>query len=335
MRKQWAWAVLAAMVGIAIVAGGAGRPATAQARKTIKVGNVGLESAYYAPLLVAIHKGFFEKEGIQIESVKMSDPDMVRAVAVGSLPIGIAEVGSGITAKERGGDVVVVASFLDRYPYDLMVKPAIKTYPDLKGKVLAHWQTSASVGLELLKRLLAQNGLKESDYKVIAGGNSPARYAALVSGGIDGAILTTPTNTMAKKEGFNALGGLYDIPAVFAAVIANGTWAKTNEADMVAWLRATLRGFHYAADPKNRDEVVTLLTREFKAPSPEPFVFDMKLFYDDQKTLLSWELMPSEKSVTGVLDILSAIGQVPSPAPAATRYFELSYLKKAAADVKK
>jgi ABC-type nitrate/sulfonate/bicarbonate transport system substrate-binding protein len=335
MRKQWTLAVLAIVVGMTVVAGQAGREATAQAPKTIKVGNVGLESAYYAPIVVAIHKGFFQREGLQVESVKLSDPDMVRAVAVGALPIGIAEVGSGIAARERGGDVVVVASFLDRYPYDLMVKPAIKSYPDLKGKVLAHWQTSPSVGLELLKRLLAQNGLRDADYKVIAGGNSPARYAALVSGGIDGAILTTPTNTMAKKEGFNALGGLYDIPAVFAAVIANGSWAKANEADMVAWLRALLRGFHYAADPKNRDEVVTLLTREFKAPSPEPFVHDMKMFYDDQRFLLSWELMPAEKSVQGVLDILGAIGQVSSPPPASGKYFELTYLKRAAAEVKK
>ena len=104
---------------------------------------------------------------------------------------------------------------------------------------------------------------------------------------------------------------------------------------MVAWLRALLRGFHYAADPKNRDEVVALLTREFKAPSPEPFVHDMKLFYDDQRVLLSWELMPSEKSVNGVLDILSAIGQVPSPPPPSAKYFELAYLKRAAAEVKK
>jgi ABC-type nitrate/sulfonate/bicarbonate transport system substrate-binding protein len=331
MMKRWALVALAIVVGMTGVAD----QATAQARKTIKVGNVGLESAYYAPIVVAIHKGFFQQEGLQVESVKLSDPDMVRAVAVGSLPIGIAEVGSGIAAREKGGDVVVVASFLDRYPYDLMVKPAIKTYPDLKGKVLAHWQTSPSVGLELLKRLLAQNGLKDADYKVIAGGNSPARYAALVSGGIDGAILTTPTNTMAKKEGFNALGGLYDIPAVFAAVLANGAWAKTNEADMVAWLRALVRGFHYAADSKNRDEVVTLLTREFKAPTPEPFVHDLKMFYEEQKFLLSWELMPADKSVSGVLDILSAIGQVPSPAPPASKYFELAYLKKAAAEAKK
>ncbi len=181
---------------------------TAQtARKTIKVGTVGLESVYYAPVILAIHKGYFQQEGIQIEPIKLSDPDLVRAVAAGSLPIGIPEVGSGITARERGADVVVVASFLDRYPYDLMVKQNIKSYQDLKGKVLAHWQTSPSVGLELLKRLLAQNGLKEGDYKIIGGGNSTARYAALVGGGIDGTILTTPVNTMAKEKGFPSLGG--------------------------------------------------------------------------------------------------------------------------------
>ena len=140
---------------------------------------------------------------------------------------------------------------------------------------------------------------------------------------------------MAKKEGFNALGGLYDIPAVFAAVLANGTWAKTNEADMVAWLRALVRGFHYAADPKNRDEVVTLLTREFKAPTPEPFVHDLKMFYEDQKFLLSWELMPAEKSVQGVLDILERSARCRPPRRRARSTSSSPILKRAAAEAKK
>ena len=309
-------------------------PAAQPARKTIKMGTVGLESVYYSPVVLAMQKGYFEKEGLQVEPVKLSDPDLVRAVAAGSLPIGIPEVGSGITAKERGADVTVVASFLDRYPYDLMVKQNIKSYQDLKGKVLAHWQTSPSVGLELLKRLMAQNGLKEGDYTIIGGGNSTARYAALIGGGIDGTILTTPVNTMAKQKGYPSLGGLYDIPAVFAGVIANGAWLKSNQADLVAWLRAVVRGFDYAVDPKNRDEVIALLAKEFKT-EPEPIAADMKQLYVDQKFIVSWELVPAEKSMQGVIEILNAIGQVPTPIPPSSKYFDLAALKQAIADVRK
>ena len=323
------------VLGLVLALAAVGPPAAQQARKNLKVGTVGLESTYYAPIMVAMDKGFFQQEGFQLEFVKLSDPDLVRAVAAGSLPLGIPEVGSGITARERGGDVLVVASFLDRYPYDLMVKQNIKSYQDLKGKVLAHWQTSPSVGLELLKRLLAQNGLKDGDYKVIGGGNATARYAALVGGGIDGTILTTPVNTMAKQKGFPALGGLYDIPAVFAGVIANGAWVKSNQADLVAWLRAVVRGFHYSADPKNRDEIVALLTKEFKAETPDAIVADMKQLYDEQKFILSWELLPTEKSMQGVIEILSTIGQVPTPLPPSSKYFALDPLKQAIADVKK
>src|SRR5262249_35358464 len=161
---------------------------------------------------------------------------------------------------------------------------------------------------------------KEADYKIIAGGNSTARYAALVGGAIDGSILTTPTNTMAKRGGFTSLGGLYGIPAGFAAAVAHTSWVQGNQAAPVAWLPAAPRGFQYATDPKNRDEVVALLAREFKA-EPEPIAIDMKQLYDDQRFIVSWDLMPSDKSIAGVLDILSTIGQIPSPAPPASKYF--------------
>jgi ABC-type nitrate/sulfonate/bicarbonate transport system substrate-binding protein len=333
--RRMVGATVAMVMGLILALAAFGPLAAQPARKALKVGTVGLESTYYAPVVVAAQKGYFEREGLQIEWVKLSDPDLVRAVAAGSLPLGIPEVGSGITAKERGADVLVVASFLDRYPYDLMVKQNIKSYQDLKGKVLAHWQTSPSVGLELLKRLLAQNGLKDGDYKVIGGGNSTARYAALIGGGIDGTILTTPVNTMAKQKGFPSLGGLYDIPAVFAGVIANGAWVKSNQADLVAWLRAVVRGFDFTVDPKNRDEVVALLAKEFKSESTDAIVADMKQLYDEQKFIVSWELLPTEKSMQGVIEILNAIGQVPTPVPPSSKYFELAALKQAIADVRK
>ena len=64
------------------------RPPTAQpARKTIKMGTVGLESVYYSPVVLAMQKGYFQQEGLQVEPVKLSDPDLVRAVAAGSLMV--------------------------------------------------------------------------------------------------------------------------------------------------------------------------------------------------------------------------------------------------------
>jgi ABC-type nitrate/sulfonate/bicarbonate transport system substrate-binding protein len=222
-----------------------------------------LESTYYAPAIIAEKKGYFQEEGIRSEQARLSDTDLVRAVAAGSLGFGIPEVSSGIIAKERGGDIVVVAGFTDRYPYDLMVKPQYNSISDLKGKTLSIWSTAPGVAITLMKRVLAQGGLKEGDYNIIGGGNSGARYAALTAGQIDGTIITTPHNTLAKKAGFKSLGQLHSIPALFAGVIANSAWAKQNDKLMVGWLKAVVRGFKYVADPKNEAEVVNLLVAEF------------------------------------------------------------------------
>jgi ABC-type nitrate/sulfonate/bicarbonate transport system substrate-binding protein len=321
-------ALLSAIV-MALMLSGSG---AAQNLTTVRWGTVGLESTYYAPVIIAEKKGFFQEEGIRSEQVRLSDTDLVRAVAAGSLGFGIPEVSSGIIAKERGGDIVVVAGITDRYPYDLMVKPAYNSVADLRGKTLSIWSTAPGVAITLMKRVLAQGGLNDGDYNIIGGGNSGARFAALSAGQIDGTIITTPHNTLAKKAGFKSLGQLHAIPALFAGVIANGTWAKQNDKQMVGWLKAVVRGFRYVADAKNEAEVVNLLVAEFKA-DPEVVRGDYRQLYHDQKFIVSWEMVPNERSMRTVLDILAEIKQIPS-GQLLNKYYDLSYVRRARSVVK-
>jgi ABC-type nitrate/sulfonate/bicarbonate transport system substrate-binding protein len=307
-------------------------PISAQALTTLRWGTVGLESTYYAPIIFADKKGFFREEGIRSEQARLSDPDLTRAVAAGSIGFGIPEVSSGIIARERGGDIVVIAGVTDRYPYDLMVKPQYNSIADLKGKTLSIWSTAPGVAITLMRRVLAQGGLKEGDYNIIGGGNSGARYAALTAGQIDGTIITTPHNTLAKRAGFKSLGQLHSIPALFAGVIANKTWAAQNERIMVAWLRAVVRGFRYVADDRNESEVVKVLAEEFKA-DPDVVRGDYRQLYHTQKFIVSWDMIPHERSMRTVLDILAEIGQIPKDQPL-SKYFDLSYVRRAVSEVR-
>lgn len=294
---------------------------------TVRFGTVGLESTYYAPILVAIAKGYYREEGIAIDQARLSDPDLVRAVASGALPIGIPEVGSGITATARGADIRVVAGFTDRYPYDLMVKREYQTIADLRGKRLSMWSTAPGVALTLMKRVLAGGGLREGDYSIIAGGNSSARYAALIAGQIDGTIITTPHNSLAKKEGFRSLAQLHSIPALFAGVIVNKTWAERNERILLSWLKATVRGFRYTVDARNKTEVVNLLAREFRA-DPAIVAADYDQLYQDETYIVSWDLVPSQRSMQTVLEILAEINLVPRGDPI-SKYYDLRYIVRA------
>jgi len=214
-----------------------------------------------------------------------------------------------------------------------VAKPTVKSYADLRGKTLAHWTVAPEASTALIRGLMAANGLKQGDYNLIAGGNQPTRYAALGKGAVDAAILTVPYNILARRNGFTILGGLYDIPAVFAGLVANKGWAAKNEDAIVAWLKAAILGFRYVANPANKDEVVKMLAEETKLdPGVVEPTYDQ--LYRSQTYLVSWDLSPSLRSMQGVVDILSGIGQLPKSS-AALSYFELKYLNRALGELRR
>jgi len=318
----------AAIVAAVVFAAMTG-PASPQPTYTVRFGLVGAPSAtYYAPVLVAQQKGFFEQQGVKYQQTIISpDDNLVRAVAAGALDLGIPELSIAINGNAHGAPVKVIASLTDRYPYDLFARPAIKSYAELRGKTISHWTVAPEVSVALIRRLMSNGGLKDSDYNIIAGGNMPNRYAALSKGAVDAAVLTAPFNLIARQNGFTVLGGLYDVPAVFAGVIENSNWAPAHRDAVVATLKALIQAFRYTANPANKAEVVKMLA---DAGHTDPAVVGQTYdqFYVTQTYLTSWELVPSPRSMQGVVDILVGIGQLPKGATPQT-YFDLSYLNAA------
>jgi ABC-type nitrate/sulfonate/bicarbonate transport system substrate-binding protein len=328
--RNWLVVVLA----VALVGGSAGI-ASSQAKYVVNFGIVGVPSTtYYAPLVVAEQKGFFTQQGVQLkETVIGPDDNLVRATAGGALNLGIPEASIAINGAQHGAPVKVIACLTDRYPYDLFARPAIKSYADLKGKTISHWTVAPEVSTALIRRLMSNGGLQEGQYNIIAGGGLAARYAALTKGAVDAAILTAPFNLLAKQAGMTDLGGLSDIPAVFACVIDNTNWAAQHRDAVVATLKALIMGFHYTANPANKAEVVKMLA-DLGHLDPNVVGQTYDQFYKTQTYLTSWDLVPSPRSMQGVLDILAGMHQVPQGS-SPDKYFDLSFLNTAIAQVGK
>jgi ABC-type nitrate/sulfonate/bicarbonate transport system substrate-binding protein len=322
------------MLAAVLVAGLAGA-AVPQTKYTVRFGVVGVPSTtYYAPLVVAEQKGFFAQQGVQLQRTIIGpDDNLVRAAAGGALDLGIPEASIAINGNAHGAPVKVVACLTDRYPYNLFARPGIKSYADLKGKTVAHWTVAPEASVALIRRLMSSGGLKEGEYNLIAGGGLPARYAALSKGAVDAAILTAPFNLIARREGMTDLGGLFDIPAVFACVIDNTNWAARNRDATVATLKALIMGFRYTANTAHKDEVVKMLA-DLGHLDPAVVGQTYDQFYRTQTYLTSWDLAPSPRSMQGVVDILAGLGQVSKGADP-QRYFDLSFLNTALAQVGK
>jgi ABC-type nitrate/sulfonate/bicarbonate transport system substrate-binding protein len=328
-RRAYARTGMAFVLTAVLMAAAAGTANPQAGQTVVRLGVVGVTSTmYYSPLVVALQKNLFEREGVQVKMTVIGpDDNLVRAIAAGALDLGIPETSIAINGNAHGAPVTVIATLTDRYPYDLFAQPSIKSYAGLRGKTISHWTVAPEVSVALIRRLLASGGLKEGDYNLIAGGNLAARYAALSSRAVDASILTTPFDLLARKNGFTDLGGLYDIPAVFAGIAANSHWASGHPDVVVATLKAMILGFRYAATSANRSDVVKMLSDLGKMdPANVDPAYDR--FFLTQTYLTSWDLAPSPRSMRGVVDILADLGQIPKGSDPLT-YFDLSYLNRA------
>ena len=191
----------------------------------------------YSPLWVGAKKGFFEKQGLDVQLVLLRGmPMTVQALSAGSLHIGSGGAEPYIDASERGLDFILTGGVINGTAQVIVAAKSIKTYEDLRG---ATFGTASLTGgtITVLREALKVKGLEyPRDYKllVIAGG-SATNLAALQSGQINATTVAVPLNYAAEEAGFNVIGKLSDgVPYFQTNVIATRrSWAEKNRPVMV------------------------------------------------------------------------------------------------------
>src|SRR5262245_42826576 len=138
----------------------------------------------YSPLWISTRKGFFEKQGLDMQLVLLRGmPMTVQALSAGSLHIGSGGAEPYIDASERSLDFILTGDIINGTAQFIVAAKGIKTYEDLRGVTFG--TTSLTGGtITVLREALKVKGLEyPRDYKllVIAGG-SATNLAALQSG---------------------------------------------------------------------------------------------------------------------------------------------------------
>jgi ABC-type nitrate/sulfonate/bicarbonate transport system substrate-binding protein len=244
----------------------AGAPAIvrAQAPLTEVVWGVLGTSATEWPEYIGVAKGFFAAEGIKLTTVAGgSPPAVIQQLATGALDLASDGSDSVMAAIGRGLGIKVVGPGFVPNPYQLIVAPSIKSWADLKGKPIM-LGTKQDVTALALEKLAEQQNMKVDDFSIIVGGNSGARYAALLSGNVAGAMLAQPFDFQAVDKGNRVLGSAWDVLKdwQFTTITANTAWAEKNRDTVVKFLRAYRKSVQYGY--ANRADAIASLATETK-----------------------------------------------------------------------
>ena len=166
------------------------------------------------PLTVAERKGFFVREGLNLEVVPIAGGTdrIVAALDKGEIDAGKNATPYLIQAALKGSDAVAIVAQTANPVYSLIVRPEIKSFADLKGKVIGLSTPGDTITLSAV-RLLASKGIKAADFRAKAVVGTPARFECLKSGECAAVPMGQPEDLDAIKQGFPRLAFTYEAGA--------------------------------------------------------------------------------------------------------------------------
>jgi NitT/TauT family transport system substrate-binding protein len=234
----------------------------APAADKVIVGVVSRGAPLQWPLYVAIEKGFLSSENIEIDIVAgQSSAGVMQQLASGSVNIGPPSTADSFRAVDKGAPIVVFRTDLERAPFMLMTKPDIKNVAQLKGKTIT---VGSQQGIDrfYLEDKLAREGLQPGEFDVISAGSTTARYSALMSGAVAGAVLTAPQYFLAQASGYNNLGPVeYIVKFPFTSYVAFKPWLESNRSVIVRFLKAYSKAVTWFNDSANKSEATAVLVK--------------------------------------------------------------------------
>jgi len=233
------------------------QPVAKKVRMGIQSTNIG-----FLPFHVAYHKGFYREQGIDLEIIFMATQAVNAAFVRGDIDYSAAANGI-IQTVVRGTAAKILACAVERPLQSLIVRKEIRRAADLKGKKIAGSTPGGTA------TLMADLGLKHlgldpvRDVSVLALRDN--RLGALESGIADAALLGVPENILALDKGYQELLFLGDV--VTFPQNGFGALAKKiqdSPEEVYGMVRATLRGLLFSLEPRNRDEVLSIVMKQWK-----------------------------------------------------------------------
>ena len=301
MKRGLAELFAALFVSFAALAYGAERP--------IRIVYPGISIGAMVPAL-AIDKGFFQQEGLQVEFIVMPTSTGIAALT-GEVDYATT-ASSAIGAAVRGLPIKILMFYVQRPYHAIVAQKGIKSINDLRGKTIS---TSGPGGAayEVPRVIIEHYGMKPDKdvrFMFVGGGNITERLAQLEAGRFDATVLSPPLLYYAEQKGFPILATATDLMEYPQQGIALASAKlKSNPDQLKQVIRVFLRTLRLIRE--QREETVSFMQRWLKIDESVA----AKSYEMVQRTF-SWDGEVSSKALENLIEVAKQQGKVSKETPA-------------------
>jgi NitT/TauT family transport system substrate-binding protein len=219
----------------------------------------------HAPFVVALEKGFYKEEGLDIKIVRgFGSTDVINKLATGQATFAFGDTGSVIIARTKGAQARIVAMIYGKNPSAIYSLPEanIARPVDLEGKSIAAPPGDANRNMfPVFARLTGIDAAKVKWVTVDA-----AREAMLMAKKVDaitGFVLQIPILAKMAKAQNTAVSALkwadYGFELYSDALVVNDDFIASNPQGVRGFVRATIRGLRAAFEAP--DEAIDIMLK--------------------------------------------------------------------------
>ena len=237
------------------------------------------------PLLVASDRGFFQREGLIVEPIRInSAPTTYQALISGDVHGAVGAPTGLLPSYAQGADIITVGSWDNLVPYVWLTKEKINDVRELRGKRIGVNRAGSKPWL-IIQVLLQNAGLDPvKDLSLLQmGGGSQERVAALMRGGIDATLADVLLEPIMKKRGFFVLRGR-PTPFMNAPIAFKGSYLASQRSTAKKFVKAFADATLFIVD--NKPGTMRPLTKLLNTNDSEVIDFAYSYLHANSETTL-------------------------------------------------
>jgi ABC-type nitrate/sulfonate/bicarbonate transport system substrate-binding protein len=261
---------LAEAVSVAVLLAASALAASAQEPRLVRVNT--FPNAKALPFHAGLANGIFARHGIALELAFTDNSKNQRdGLAAGRFDIAQSALDNAVAMIEVAKHDVIIVGGGDSGMNEFFVQADIKSFADLRGRILVVDAPDTAYALQA-KKILLQHGLHEGrDYTVKPVGAGAFRFKAMAESKENAAgILNLPFTVQAEQLGLHSLGRTIDLLGPYQAggAFVMRAWARANGDTLERYIAAYVESLRWVREAGNRAPAVRLLVDKFKLAEP-------------------------------------------------------------------